>query len=126
MRSSPATFFRVSAPVCTISPVPSTAVTCWTWSAVTPYFAQHMPPALVAVARFPPIVEMARLPGSGAYHRPCSAAALSRSPLRTPACTRAERATGSMAMMRSRRASTSTMHPSIALAAPASPCLRRG
>ncbi len=54
-----------------------------TWSAVTPYLAQQVPPALVA--RLPPMEEIARLPGSGTYQSPFSATAAARSPLMTPA-----------------------------------------
>src|SRR5665647_706071 len=58
-----------------------------TESRVTPYFTQRRPPALVA--RLPPIVEVSKLLGSGAYIRPTSRAARSTSAVMAPASTTA-------------------------------------
>ncbi|SLG97784.1 Uncharacterised protein [Mycobacteroides abscessus subsp. abscessus] len=112
-------FLRVSAPVWMICPSASTALIRATWSPVTPYLAQQAPPALVA--RLPPMVEIARLPGSGTYHSPSSSTAAARSPLSTPASTVAVRARTSMSSIRFIRSVLRTMPPSSALAPPAKP-----
>ena len=118
-RSSPATRFTVGPPSSTRSPSASTTVTPSTLSRVAPYLTQHRPPALVAM--LPPMVEKSRLAGSGAYQRPCSAAAAFSAPLSTPASTRATRLAGSISRMRVISSVESTMPPSIAAAPPESP-----
>jgi len=85
VRSSPATFLRHGLPVLITDPSASTARSAATWSPVT----QHAPPAFVAT--FPPIEQMARLDGSGAYQRPSAATAAAKSPFRTPGSTVAVR-----------------------------------
>ena len=55
VRSYPTTSFRVRPPVRTTSPEANTTSSPATLSAVTPYFTQRSPPALVAM--LPPIVD---------------------------------------------------------------------
>src|SRR5207244_10124858 len=112
-KSSPATFLRHALPVSMIDPSASTALSAATWSPVTPYFTQHAPPALVAT--LPPIEQMARDDGSGAYHRPCSTTAAARSPLSTPGSAVAVRWATSTSRTRFIAAVDNTMHPSMAL-----------
>ena len=63
VRSYPATPFADRRPVRTTSPDASTTSSPRTKSAVTPYFTQHSPPALVAM--LPPTVDISHDDGSG-------------------------------------------------------------
>ena len=63
VRSYPATPLAVRRPVRSTSPEASTTSSPRTYSVVTPYLTQHMPPALVET--LPPIVEDSQEPGSG-------------------------------------------------------------
>ena len=69
-----------------------------TESRVTPYLAQRSPPALVAT--LPPMVDILKLAGSGAYISPCTAAAAFRSALTTPGSTTAVSSSGLRSRMR--------------------------
>ena len=99
VRSSPVTPLTVRWPRRSSRPSASTRSTPSTASRTTPYFAHSRPPAPVAM--LPPTVEIARLAGSGAHHRPCSASAALRSALRMPGSTTASRSSGRTSRMRS-------------------------
>lgn len=101
--------------------VPSarTTLSASTASRVTPYLAHRRPPAFMAM--FPPTVEMSLLAGSGVHHRPCSARALLRSPLRMPGWTTASRFAAETSRIRSMSLRDSTISPGPAMAPPASP-----
>ena len=93
--------------------MPSTA------SRTTPYFAHSSPPAPVAM--LPPTVEIARLAGSGAHHRPCSASAVLSSAFRMPGSTTASRSSGRTSRMRVIRRVERAISPGPAFAPPARP-----
>ena len=117
--SSPDTPLTVSWPVRSTRPSASTTVRDRTELRVTPYLTQRSPPALMAM--LPPIVEMSMLDGSGAYISPWGFAARSRSPLITPASTRATKSSGSMDRIRFIFASDRTRQPGVAVAPPDRP-----
>lgn len=119
VRSYPATPLAVRRPVRSTSPEASTTSSPSTYSVVTPYLTQHIPPALVAT--LPPMVDDSHEPGSGGYQSPCSATAAVSAALTTPGCTTAIRLTGSISRMASIAVVLSTTAPSTAFAAPASP-----
>ena len=100
-------------------PSASTTSSASTESRVTPYFAQRSPPALVAT--LPPMVEILKLAGSGAYISPCTAAAALRSALMTPGSTTAVSSSGLRSRMRFIRSRLSTTQPSLACAPPETP-----
>ncbi len=111
--------FIVRRPVFMIRPSASTTSRPSAESLVTPYFTQRSPPALVA--RLPPMVEISYEDGSGAYMSPCSLAARSRSAVMTPGSTTAISSAGDSSLIAVILASDSTMEPSPATEAPASP-----
>ena len=119
VRSYPVTPFTVRWPVRSRRPSASTTARPSTASRVTPYFAQRRPPAFVAM--LPPIVEMARLAGSGANQRPRGASASLRSPLSTPGSTTASSSASETSRMRFIRETSSTIAPGLAIAPPARP-----
>ncbi len=119
VRSSPVTPFTVRCPSRSSRPSASTRSTPSTASRTTPYFAHKSPPAPVAM--LPPTVEMARLAGSGAHQRPCSASAALRSALRMPGSTTASRSSARTSRMRSIARTESAISPAPAFAPPARP-----
>ncbi len=119
VRSSPATPLTVRRPVMMTLPSASTTSRPSTASRVTPYFTHRRPPALVAM--LPPIVEISKLDGSGAYIRPTSAAARSRSAVTTPASTTAIWSSAESSRIRVIRVKETMSEPSVATAPPESP-----
>ena len=106
-------------PTVVTSPSAVTTLRLRTKSLVTPYFTQHIPPALVAT--FPPIVEIATEPGSGGYDRLNSAKCFFRSRLITPGSTVTVPSSVFTSRIRFILATLNRMHPSSALIPPESP-----
>ena len=76
---------------------------------MTPYFSARSPPEHSAT--LPPSVAVVWLPGSGGKSRPCAAAAVASSTVRTPGWQTATRSSTLTSIRRFMRVRTSTMPP---------------
>ena len=109
INSYPVRFLGVSPPSFTIVPSASTTSSPRTYCLATPYLRQEGPPEFSATT--PPIVQPAKLWGSGGKNRPSSARAFWKSCKMTPGSTVALRLVRLISMMRSIRVVHRTMPP---------------